>query len=154
MTSLTRSPAHRTLAAGFAGLGLLTLAGCAVEPAAASGSSGSTTTSGTSTSDSTTTSGYADGTYTTEAAYQAPSGLETVSVELTLVDGGITSVSTSTEANDREAAQFLSRFANAISGSVVGQDISGLEVSRIAGASLTSDGFNTALEQIRSEAQV
>lgn len=146
------------LAAGFAGLGLLTLAGCAIEQAQAdtaatttgiqtsetSGSTAATTTQG--------TSDYADGTYSVSAAYQAPSGVETVSVTVTLVDDVVTDVTATGDATDREAAEFQDRFAAGISPEVVGKDIADLSVSRVSGASLTSTGFNTALEQIRSEA--
>lgn len=136
---MTTSPS-RPLGVGLAALGLLTLAGCAVESAVAD-------TPGTPAA-----SGYADGTYTVEAGYQAPSGMERIEVVLTLADGTVTAVSVSGDAADREAAHYQSRFASAIAAEVVGRDISTLSVSRVAGASLTSDGFNAALDDIRSHA--
>jgi hypothetical protein len=155
MTSMTFSASRRrTMGVGLAGLGLLSLASCALDTGTAT--SGSSTTSGSTTGSSGSSSSgspdFADGTYAVDAAYRAPSGTETVSVELTLVDGVITSVSTSADSSDREAAHFQSIFAGAISGAAVGRELSGLSVTRVAGASLTSTGFNSALEQIRAEA--
>ena len=51
-----------------------------------------------------------------------------------------------------EAAQFQSRFAQEITGEVVGKDIDQITVSRIAGSSLTSTAFNDALSEIKTEA--
>ena len=162
MTSHPTTPATRTtrairggLVAGFAGLGLLTLAGCAVAQAQADNTTPGSETSQTSpsgTSTANTTSVYTDGTYSVSAAYQAPSGVETVSVTITLVEDVVAEVTASGDSTDREAAGFQNRFSAGISAEVVGKDIAGLSVSRVAGASLTSTGFNTALEQIRSEA--
>lgn len=152
MTLPTRpSFLRRASIAGFAGLGLLTLAGCAVQGASAG--NGATTTTGSAPSSETSSSAaYADGTYTAAADYRAPSGTESVTVELTLTGGAVTAVSATADSTDREAARFQQRFADSISATVVGEDISGLQVSRVAGASLTSTGFNTALEQIRAQA--
>lgn len=164
MSSHPSSPFVRTrpvlrggLAAGFAGLGLLTLAGCALQPADADPA---TVTSGSDTSGSATsespaaesTSVYADGTYVAEASYAAPSGVETVTVSITLADDAVTTVTTSSDSVDHEAREFQEKFASGISAEVVGRDIAGLSVSRVSGSSLTSNGFNAALEQIRSEA--
>ena len=150
MTSFRRRPAARVLATGFASLGLLALAGCAVESATADPS---TDTSGsTSPSPDSSSSTYADGTYTAEASYQAPSGTETVTVELTIADDTVTAVTVSQDSNDREAREFQERFASGIAAQVVGKDVSSLSVSRVSGSSLTSGGFNAAVEQIRSQA--
>jgi uncharacterized protein with FMN-binding domain len=126
----------RILATSFASLGLLSLAGCAVESATAH----------------TGTAAYADGTYTTQASYQAPSGTESISVDLTVANDVVTSVNVSGNATDPEAAQFQARFASGISTEVVGKDLSSLSVTRVSGASLTSNGFNTALDDIRAQA--
>ncbi|MEO5920080.1 MAG: hypothetical protein ABIQ01_02945 [Pseudolysinimonas sp.] len=144
MTSRSRRP----LALGFAALGMLSLAGCAVQTAVA-GTAGDNSTGA---PDSAATSGYADGTYTVEAGYQAPSGDESIVVELTLVDDTVTAVTVSGDATDHEAREWQGRFASAISGEIVGKDISALSVSRVAGASLTANGFNSALDEIRSQA--
>jgi hypothetical protein len=82
----------------------------------------------------------------------APSGVETVTVTVTLADDTVTTVTTSVDAVDHEAREFQEKFAGGISAEVVGRDIAGLSVSRVSGSSLTSTGFNAALELIRSDA--
>ena len=51
-----------------------------------------------------------------------------------------------------ESEQYQGQFIGGISDAVVGQDIDDLAVSRVAGSSLTSGGFNQAIEAIKSEA--
>jgi uncharacterized protein with FMN-binding domain len=136
-------------AAALAGIGLLTLSGCAMDvaEAATSGSATSTTDSAPASAAS-----YADGTYTARAGYQAPSGTESITVDLTVADGIVTAVTVQGDARDQTAAQFQAAFASAIAGEVVGEDIATLDVTRVAGASLTTGGFATALDDIRGQA--
>jgi uncharacterized protein with FMN-binding domain len=151
MTSLRTRPAPRAAAIGFASLGLVVLAGCAVD----GGTSGitSTTTSGGSSGTSSGSSGsYTDGTYTAQASYQAPSGTESITVELTIANNAVTALTVTNQATDHEARQFQQRFSSGISAAVVGKDLSSLSVSRVSGSSLTSAGFNAAVEEIRSQA--
>jgi uncharacterized protein with FMN-binding domain len=147
---MTTRPVPRILTVGFASLGLLALAGCAVESAVAD--TVDTTSSETATETATTDDGYTDGTYSADATYQSPSGTHTISVELTIADDTVTAVEVSGDATEGEAGTHQQRFIAAISDEVVGQDISTLSVSRVAGASLTSDGFTAALDEIRSQA--
>lgn len=143
MTSPLRT---RLTAAGLAAASLATLAGCAA-------TSAGTTIDDTTTSGSNASSGtYSDGTYTASAGYQAPSGTESITVELTVADGTVTAVNVSQQATDREAQEFQARFASGVSSAVVGKELSGLSVSRVSGSSLTSNGFNAALEDIRAQA--
>jgi hypothetical protein len=51
-----------------------------------------------------------------------------------------------------EPAEFQSRFAQAIPDAVLGKDIDSIEISRLAGSSLTSSAFNQALAEIKTEA--
>ena len=83
----------------------------------------------------------------TDAAQSAP-----ISVSLTLAADVVTAVTVVGDATDHEAQEFQGRFADGIAAEVVGRDIADLSVTRVSGASLTSGGFNTAVETIRSEA--
>jgi uncharacterized protein with FMN-binding domain len=146
------------LAAGVAGLGLLTLAGCALGDPDAEVSLSSTSTPE-STPDSAATQtpspsapAYADGTYTADGSYQAPSGIEAISVRITLVDDVVTEAVATPAATDPQARVFQRNFSAGISAEAVGRDIADLSVSRVSGSSLTSLGFNAAVEQIRAEA--
>ena len=51
-----------------------------------------------------------------------------------------------------ESEEYQGRFIGGIADVVVGQDIDDIQVSRVAGSSLTSGGFNEAIEAIKSEA--
>jgi uncharacterized protein with FMN-binding domain len=126
---MNRKPA----ALGLLGVGLLsTLAACA--PAAEADHS------------------YRDGSYTATASYLAPSGTERIDVELLLRDDVITSVTVTPHAYDRNAARFQEQFVGQIVDAVLGEDIDKLAVQRVAGSSLTSGGFNTALAEIKTQA--
>lgn len=96
--------------------------------------------------------GYADGTYTATGQYQAPSGTESVEVTVTLEDEIITDVQVVGHATDPEAKQHQAEFISGIANEVVGKDIDELQVSRVAGSSLTSGGFNAAIETIKADA--
>lgn len=51
------------------------------------------------------------------------------------------------------SAEFQEKFAYGIDALVVGKSIDELDVSKVSGSSLTSGGFNNAIDQIKSEAQ-
>lgn len=107
-----------------------------------------------STTDTVATSGYQDGTYSATASYLTPGGRESIDVTVTIADGIITEVSVTQDANDRESQQYQNRFANSYSSIVKGKAVDSVSLSRVAGASLTTIGFNDALDQIKSDAAV
>lgn len=117
----------------------------------ATSSTGSSAASGTSTS--TTTSSYKDGTYTASANYSVPHGYQnSINVSVTIKDGVISAASATHSSSDRESAEFIDSFNSSLSSKVVGQSLSGASFSRIGGASLTTDGFQTAIETVKNEA--
>ena len=130
--------------AAFAALSLATtLAGCAAD----------TATTDTDSTDSGTTSGdYADGTYTESGSYNAPSGTETVEVTVTLADDTITDVTVVGEATDPQAKRHQGEFSDGIAAEVVGKNIDEISVDKIGGSSLTSGGFNEAIDAIKADA--
>ena len=131
----------RTLVLGFAGLGLAgALAGCSAAASADSGSGSNTSAS------------YKNGTYTADGSYQAPSGTESITVKVTLTSDKITAVTVTPHATNGNPAMFQSQFASSISALVVGKDIDTIKVSRVAGSSLTSGGFNAAITSIKADA--
>ena len=97
-------------------------------------------------------SAYADGTYTADGSYQTPESVEKISVTVTLQDDVITAVSVSGNPQKRESEEYQSKFIGGISSEVVGKSIEEISVSRVAGSSLTSGGFNQAIETIKAEA--
>ena len=95
---------------------------------------------------------YKDGTYTASGSYEAPSGTESIDVSITVKDNKVAAVTVTPHATSGNQAQFQHQFASGISSVVVGKNIDSLAVSRVAGSSLTSAGFNRALETIKSDA--
>ena len=142
--------------AAVAGLaGILVFAGCSAEtdaseetPAAATSESSSTSTAQTTAAS---TGKYADGTYTASGSYQTPETVETISVT-PLDNDVITEVNVIGDPQARETQQYQGQFIGGISDVVVGKNIDEISVSRVAGSSLTSKGFNSAVDKIKSEA--
>ena len=142
----------RTIAIGFAGLGLVgALAGCSTGTTGGTGSTGSDTS--TSDGSSTTTGPYTDGSYTEDGGYVSPAGPQTVTVKVTLAGDKVTAVTVTPHATDATAKGYQAMFVQGISAEVVGKDIDKLSVSRVAGSSLTSGGFNAAIAAIKKDAK-
>ncbi|SDH02610.1 FMN-binding protein [Microbacterium pygmaeum] len=153
----------RTSAAIAGVVGVIALAGCAstttAEPATEPTGQSTTSASGQPTADASasadagaSTSTYADGTYTAEGSYATPESVESITVTVTLADDVITAVEVTGDPQKRESEQYQGQFIGGISDVVVGQDIDTISVSRVAGSSLTSGGFNEAIDAIKSEA--
>ncbi|MEW2460007.1 MULTISPECIES: FMN-binding protein [unclassified Microbacterium] len=134
--------------------GLVVLAGCAGTPDAADSSNASTAPTGSSSSSGggDAAGSYNDGTYTAEGSYQTPETVEQISVTLTLADGVVTDVEVTGDPKAPETEQYQGQFIDGIADEVVGKPIDELNVSRVAGSSLTSGGFNDALESIKEQA--
>ncbi|MEO8262968.1 MAG: FMN-binding protein [Pseudolysinimonas sp.] len=138
----------RATALTFAGLGLMgALAACA--PGSATGGD----TGGSGGGDSANTdAAYADGTYTADGSYQAPSGTESITVELTLAGDKITDITVTPHATDPTAKGHQAEFVGGIADQTVGKDIDTLNVTRVSGSSLTSGGFKIAIAAIKEQA--
>lgn len=133
---MTRVP--HTVAA-LAGLSLIgTLAGCSGPNQGAS--------------DAEPTQDYTDGEYSATGAYVSPNGEETIDVEVTLADNIVTDLVVTSHPTNPNTKMFQGQFVDGIAGQVVGKNIDELDVSKVAGSSLTSGGFNEAVETIKSEA--
>lgn len=135
--------------------GLLVLAGCSgtadAEDTSNSGDTG-TSTESTDTGSDAAAGAYTDGTYTADGSYQTPETVEKISVSLTLADGVVTEVEVTGDPQAPETTRYQSEFIDGISDEVVGKSIDDLNVSRVAGSSLTSGGFNDAVESIKEQA--
>lgn len=136
MTSLQTKTALTALAM----ISLTTVAGCAA-------------TAPTGTDDIAATAGdYDDGSYTESGDYQAPSGTETVEVTVTLADNIITEVEVVGDATDAQAKLNQGEFIDGIGDIVVGKNIDEISVDKVGGSSLTSGGFNAAIDAIKADA--
>lgn len=133
--------------AAFAALSLATtLAGCAAETTAGAGSDAS--------SDAV-TGPYEDGTFDATADYQSPNGTETIKVTVTLKGDVVTEVEVAGASVNPspEVERYQGEFADGIAAEVVGKSLDELQVDRVGGSSLTSGGFNEAVNQIKVKAK-
>ena len=158
------TPLRKSLYAGFAGLSIMGTAACAPAaeaptqtPATQNGGQASTTSptssSAASSGGAATGSTYKDGTYSADGTYTSPNGQETVGVQLTLAADKVTAVNITTHPSNPNTRKFQGEFASGIAAQIVGKDIDELNVSKVAGSSLTSGGFNDAVQQIKSQAK-
>ncbi len=155
MTHLSRS---KKLAMGGASALLLLTAACG-----GSSDDGGSSNDSSSSSESTTDAAedtssdvavtYTAGEYGAEGSYSTPGGTQSVEVDVTLeADGTITAVTVTPQADGGNSEQFQNKFAGGIADEVVGTKIDDLDVSKVSGSSLTSSGFNDAIDEIKDEA--
>lgn len=95
----------------------------------------------------------ADGTYEATGGYQSPNGAETIQVSITLAGGVISDVVVTPQPTNATTERYQGLFAGGVADEVVGKSLDEVEVSRVAGSSLTSGGFREALQTIRQDAQ-
>lgn len=151
---------RKSVFAGIAGLSLAgTVAGCAPsaqQPAAqetqAPESSAAAAPSSSSSALATSGAGYKDGTYSADGTYKSPNGTETVGVQLTLANGTVSAVEITEHPSNPNTRKFQGQFASGIADQVVGKSLDEIKVSKVAGSSLTSGGFNQAVEEIKTQA--
>jgi hypothetical protein len=100
-----------------------------------------------------TNANYKDGSYSAIGSYDSPGGNEHITINVTLANGAVTATSAKSGAGDPEAAEYQNAFISGYKQQVVGKAISSVSLSRVSGSSLTSQGFNNALAQIKQQAQ-
>lgn len=142
------------LALAGTSLTALALAGCAP---AASGAADASTPPDSPASSTAASSGAAasfkDGTYTALGKYVSPGGPSAVDVTLTLKKNVVSAVKVVPKAENATAQSYESRFASGISAQVVGRRLDELDVTKVSGSSLTSQGFDRAVEAIAARAK-
>lgn len=96
---------------------------------------------------------YADGEYSAQGSYTPPSNrTEEVDVTLTLEGSVVTALEVTTSGNHPTSKMHQRDFTSNVQEQVVGKNIDELDVDKVGGSSLTSSGFNKALDAIRAEA--
>ena len=140
---------RQNVAATLAGIAVIGgLAGCASSGSSNEEPSGSTDAG----QEPTTATEYEDGEYTATGNYQSPGGEESVTVTLSLEGNTISDLEVTGSGGTPNAKKFQGEFIGGIDELAVGKNIDGLNVSKVAGSSLTSGGFNDAIAQIREDA--
>ena len=141
---------RKNVLVGIAGLSLAgTAAGCAP---GAQGTAAPTTQAATSAPATTAAGSYQDGTYSADGNYVSPNGTETVGVQLTLAGGSVSDVVITPHPSNPNTRKFQGEFASGIKAQIVGKQLDEIKVSKVAGSSLTSGGFNQAVEKIKADA--
>jgi uncharacterized protein with FMN-binding domain len=96
---------------------------------------------------------YRNGTYTATGDYVSPGGNEHITVTVTLSSDKITAASVAPQPATSTSRQYQGMFASNFKQFVVGKDADEVSLSRVSGSSLTSRGFNDALDQIKQQAK-
>ncbi len=110
----------------------------------------STTTTSSATTETSTPAPTA-GVYSAIGDYTAPSGPESIDVTLTVVGGMIVEANVDSNTQNPISKKFQMQFIAAYRSFVVGKKIADLELTTVAGSSLTPKGFNDALADIRTQ---
>lgn len=100
-----------------------------------------------------TTGNYKDGTYNATGSYRTPGGQESIGVKVTLTSGVISDISVTQNASGGEAEEYQDAFVSDYKSQVVGKKIDEVSLSRVAGSSLTPNGFNSAITAIKTDAE-
>lgn len=96
---------------------------------------------------------YKDGQYEATGQYATPESVETVDVILTIAGDTVTAVEVTGDPQAAESRRYQSEFIGGIKDEVVGKKLDEISVSKVAGSSLTSGGFNKAVDAIKTEAK-
>ncbi|MET4094806.1 hypothetical protein [Arthrobacter sp. UYCu712] len=140
---------RKTVLVGIAGLSLAgTAAGCApgAQNTPAQAAPGATSAPGTANGN------YKDGIYSADGNYISPNGTETVGVQLTLAGGTVSDVTITPHPSNPNTKKFQGEFAGGIKSQIMGKSLDEIKVSKVAGSSLTSGGFNAAVKKIKADA--
>jgi len=95
---------------------------------------------------------YSDGTFEASGEYESPNGRESITVVVSLQDDVVTNVEVISSPTNPTTANYQGQFKSGIGALVVGEDIDSLDVTIVAGSSLTSNGFREALTAIKADA--
>jgi hypothetical protein len=140
MSATTRTRATRVAAPLAASAAVVaTLSGCAVAVD--------------STPEPAVDASYRDGSFRADGAYQSPAGDESIIVVVQLENDIVTDVEIGLYPTSATSSTYQDLFAGGIGEAVIGEDIDTLQVTTVAGSSLTSIGFRAAVETIKAEAR-
>ena len=95
---------------------------------------------------------YRDGLYQANGPYQSPNGSENIIVAIELENDVVVDVDITVSPNNPTTANYQAQFADGISELVIGEDIDTLDVTVVAGSSLTGNGFREAIAAIKADA--
>lgn len=140
------------LAVAIGGVAYVTKDGATMNEAGSTDNSASTTApdAGTGGVSSAT---YADGTYSATGEYRSPEGQQSIDVTVTLAENTIRDITATGTADSGTSQQYQDKFESGYKAEVVGKNINEVNLSRVAGSSLTPQGFNDAISKIKDDAR-
>lgn len=97
---------------------------------------------------------YKDGTYDATGSYVSPAGPEEIDVKLTIKDNVVTDATVTAKATAPKSKFMQDAFVGGFKEFVIGKNISEIHLSKVSGSSLTPQGFNDALEKIKTQATI
>lgn len=99
-----------------------------------------------------TSTSHKDCTYDATGKYSTPGGTESIDLKITLSKDLVSRSLLTEKGITKEAKQFQASFSSGYKNLVIGKKVSEVSLTRVAGSSLTSNGFNDALDQIKIDA--
>ncbi len=96
---------------------------------------------------------YQDGTYEATGSYNSPGGREEITVSIVLSDGKVSDSSAKANAASGTSRQYQSEFIDNYKSLIIGKSLDEIQLDRVAGSSLTSNGFNDAVDAIKHSAE-
>lgn len=94
---------------------------------------------------------YKNGTYAVIGQYKSPAGPEEIGVTIVLENAVIKDVTVEAKATNPISVKRQEAFINEYKTQVVGKNIDEVQLDKVGGSSLTSSGFNDALEKVKQE---
>jgi len=95
---------------------------------------------------------YRDGSFQADGPYESPAGGESIIVVVQLENDIVTNVEIGLYPISATSATYQDKFRSGIGDLVIGRDIDTIDVTVVAGSSLTSSGFREALSAIKADA--
>lgn len=100
-------------------------------------------------------SGYRNGTYTESLDYLGGEDhAEKITVNITIENGVVTDVKNDHVSSHPKSTEYQGQFESVIRSEIVGDNIEGISLSRVGGASDTTNAFMNALENIKDDAKI
>jgi uncharacterized protein with FMN-binding domain len=88
------------------------------------------------------------GNYDTEVSYRVPSGEENIKVSITIDKDVISDIKVNLSKTDKQSLEYQTGFENSYKSLVLGKNIKEVNLSRVGGASLTTNAFMEAIKSI------
>lgn len=99
-------------------------------------------------------SSFKDGSYSSTINYFVQGNRESITVSITIANNAVASVENQLTESNSTSAEYQGAFDSNYKSFVVGKKISSINLSRVAGATETTDAFMQALQKIKTNAAI